>query len=175
MPRRSRTEKTVAPTSQLALNFDVFAVETPMGAVAVKGENILDAGIRQSLVGALDAAFAKGISRERVAERMTEILCRSVSKASIDLWVAPSQADRRIPTDAFLALIEACGEYGPLDWIATRFDRKVLTSNEALCAELGAMTVIDRHIKAKQRAIEGKMDEQLFGQLLGRIKKNGGV
>ncbi|ENG0235589.1 hypothetical protein [Burkholderia multivorans] len=157
----------------MALNFDVFAIETQTGVVAVKGENMLDAGIRQSLVTALDVAFTKGISRERVAEAMAETLGRPITKAQIDLWVAPSQADRRIPTDAFLALIGACQEFSPLDWIAAHFGRKVLTADEALCAELGAMTVIDRHIKAKQRAIEGQMDEKLLGQIIRRIKKNG--
>lgn len=160
-----------APGAQMALNFDVFAVETPDGTVAVSGENALDAAIRRALVTAMDAAVSKGLSRERIADGLTELLARPVSKAHLDQWAAPSQADRRIPVDAMLALMIVCDDYGPLEWMAHRVGRKVLTSDEALCAEFGAMAVLDRHIKAKQRAIEGQMDEKLLGQLMIRIKR----
>ncbi|PFH20816.1 hypothetical protein [Burkholderia sp. JKS000303] len=172
MTKRRQSSRTAPSSDQLALNFDVFAVETPAGVVAVKGENALDAGIRQSLVATLDAAFGKGLSRERVADGMAAILARPVSKAHLDLWVAPSQADRRIPVDAFMALMVVCHDCAPLDWMAAHFTRKVLTADEALCAEFGAMAVLDRHIRAKQKAIEGQMDEKLFGQLMTKMKRS---
>lgn len=156
---------------QLALNFDVFAVETPDGTVAVTGENVIDAAIRRTLAIVMDGAVSKGLSRERIAESMAELLARAVSKAQLDQWAAPSQADRRVPVDAFLALMIVCDDYAPLEWMAHYVGRKVLTSDEALCAEFGAMAVLDRHIKAKQRAIEGQMDEKLLGQLMHRIKR----
>lgn len=171
MTKRRPASRLDAGDNQLALNFDVFAVETPAGVVAVKGENALDAGIRQSIVDTLDAAFKRGLSRERVADGMAEILARPVNKASLDLWAAPSQADRRIPVDAFMALMVVCQDCMPLDRMAAHFARKVLTSDEALCAEFGAMAVIDRHIRAKQKAIEGQMDEKLFGTLMTKMKK----
>lgn len=155
----------------MALNFDVFAVETPEGTVAVAGENALDAAIRRALVAAMEGATCKGLSRERIADRMGELLARTVSKAHLDQWAAPSQADRRIPVDAWLALMMVCDDYGPLEWMAHQVGRKVLTADEALCAEFGAMAVLDRHIKAKQKAIEGQMDEKLLGQLMHRIKR----
>lgn len=169
MTKRRQTNG--ADASQLALNFDVFAVDTPKGVVAVKGENQLDAGIRQSIVDALDGAFKKGQSRERVADEMAAVLARPVTKAHIDLWAAPSQADRRIPVDAWMALMIVCEDFAPLEWVAAHFSRKVLTSDEALCAEFGAMAVLDRHIRAKQKSIEGQMDEKLLGQVMTRLKK----
>lgn len=174
MTKRRQLDRPDPGAKQLALNFDVFAVETPTGVVAVKGENALDAGIRQSLIGTLDAAFGKGLSRDRVADGMATILARPVNKAHLDLWVAPSQADRRIPVDAFMALMDVCQDCAPLDWMAAHFSRKVLTANEALCAEFGAMAVLDRHIRAKQKSIEGQMDEKLFGQLMTKMKKGAG-
>ncbi|MBE5527720.1 hypothetical protein A9J41_09380 [Laribacter hongkongensis] len=156
---------------QLALNFDVFAVETPAGMVAVVGENPMDAAIRQVLVTVLDDAFKRGLSRDRVAGGMAEKLARNVTKKHLDLWVAPSQEDRRIPTDALMALMMVCEDYRPIEWMAHHLGRKVLTADEALCAEFGAMAVLDRHIKAKQRSIEGRMDEKLFGHLVNKIKK----
>ncbi|MBN4743703.1 hypothetical protein HUS70_03260 [Pandoraea nosoerga] len=171
MSKRQRAARTEAAEGQLALNFDVFAIDTPSGVVAVKGENILDAAIRQALVVVLDAAFGRGLSRERVAERVAELLSRPINKSHLDLWTAPSQADRRIPVDAFMAIMIVCEDFSPLEWMAHHVGRKVLTADEALCAEFGAMAVLDRHIKAKQRAIEGQMDEKLLGQLMHRIKR----
>lgn len=169
---KQRRRSASPASNQLALNFDVFTVETPKGIVAAAGDNALDAGIRQILVQTLDAAFTKGLSRERVADGMTTILGRQITKAQIDLWVAPSQADRRIPVDALVALMETCQDCTPLEWISTRFSRKLLTADEALCAEFGAMAVLDRHFRAKQREIEGQMDEKLLEQLLRRLKKS---
>lgn len=159
------------PDSQMALNFEVFAIETPTGTVAVAGENLIDAAIRRNLVDVMEKATGLGLSRDRIADRMAEVLARPVAKAQLDQWAAPSQFDRRIPVDALLALMVVCDDYTPLDWMAHHVNRRVLTSDEALCAEFGAMAVLDRHIKAKQKAIEGKMDEKLIGQLMHRIKR----
>ncbi|MFB9160408.1 hypothetical protein [Chromobacterium violaceum] len=172
MSRRRRSERPTHDEGQLPLNFDLFAIETPSGVVAAQGENVFDAGIRQSLVVVLDAAFSRGLSRDRVADLMSEKLCRSVNKAHLDLWTAPSQAERRIPVDALMALMDACSDFSPLEWIAHHVGRKVLTADEALCAEFGAMAVLDRHIKAKQKSIEGQMDEKLLSQLMHRMKRS---
>ncbi|VVE59870.1 hypothetical protein PCA31118_00043 [Pandoraea captiosa] len=169
--KRQRAETSSVDVRQLALNFEVFAVETPTGIVAVQGENRFDAAIRQALVVMLETAFQQGQSRDRVADQIGELLGRPVSKANLDLWTAPSQADRRIPVDALLAIMTVCQNVGPLEWMAHLFKRRLLTEDEALCAELGAMAVLDRHIKAKQKAIEGKMDEKVLGAVMHRIKK----
>jgi len=171
MTKRRQPNGAKPDVNQLPLNFDVFVVETPAGAVAVKGENALDAGIRQALSAVLDTAFNKGLSRERVADAMTALVARPITKAHLDLWVAPSQADRRIPVDAFMALMTACQDYSPLEWMAGHFSRRVLTADEALCAEFGAMAVLDRHIRARQKTIEGQMDEKLFGHLMRKMNK----
>lgn len=170
-----RKERSDVMAGQLALNLDVFAIETPSGVVAAQGENVLDAGIRQALLRVLNSAFDRQLSRERVADRMSKILGRSISKTHLDLWTAPSQADRRIPADALMALMMVCDDVWPLEWQAHHFDRKLLTADEALCAEFGAMAVLDRHIKAKQKHIEGQMDEKLFGHLMNKIKRSGGA
>ncbi|KIP17804.1 hypothetical protein KY49_3323 [Burkholderia sp. MSHR3999] len=102
---------------------------------------------------------------------MSELLNRTISKTQLDQWAAPSQTDRRVPVDALMALMMACDDYGPLELLAHHVGRKVLTTDEALCAEFGAMAVLDRHIRAKQKAIEGQMDEKLLGQVMSRIKR----
>lgn len=159
--------------NQLSLNFDVFTIETPAdGVVAGMGENAFDAGIRQMLVIALEEAFKRGMSRDLVAEQMAVILGRKVNRAHLDLWTAPSAETRRIPVDALMALMQACNEFSPLDWMAQQYQRKVLTADEALCAEFGAMAVLDRHIKARSKMIESQMDEKLFGHLMEKMKRN---
>ncbi|WP_186018584.1 hypothetical protein [Burkholderia gladioli] len=170
--QKKRRAASGAPGAQLALNLDVFAIETPSGVVAAAGENHIDAAIRRALVDAMEKAVSKGLSRERIADGITDMLSRPVTKANLDQWAAPSQSERRVPVDAFLALMIVCDDFGPLDWMANHVDRRVLTADEALCAEFGAMAVLDRHIKAKQRAIEGKMDEKLVGSLVHRLKRN---
>ena len=167
--RKKRTESAAAIT-QLPLNFDVFTIDTPSGVVAAAGETELDAGIRQAVNSLLDRCVGKGLSRERVADRLAERLSRPITKAQLDQWVAPSQADRRIPVDVWIALMMVADDVAPLEWMAMQFDRKVLTADEAMCAEFGAMAVLDRHIRSKQRTIEGQMDEKLLGQIMNRIQ-----
>lgn len=169
---RKKQQSVVGLPGQLALNFDVFAVATPDGVVAAVGANPLDAKIRSALAALMDRAAEKGLSRDRLADHLCDELGRSVTKAQLDQWAAPSQADRRIPVDVWIALMSVCDDVAPLEGMAMHLNRRVLTVDEALCAELGAMSVLDRHIKAKSRAIEGQMDEKLLGQLLHRIKRN---
>lgn len=154
---------------QLPLNFDVFAVDLPV-VESVEGENPLDSGIRQVVNGVLERCLDSGLSRERVADRLTETLSRPVAKAQLDQWAAPSQADRRIPVDVWMALMRIAQDFSPLEWMALQFDRRVLTSDEAKLAEFGAMAVLDRHIRSKQRTIESLMDEKLLGQVMARIQ-----
>lgn len=167
-----RSQMTTVLPNQLALNFDVFAAPMSSGIVATGSSNLLDAAIRGALASLMDSAAGKGLSRERLADQLRDQLGRSVTKAHLDQWAAPSQADRRVPVDVWIALMTICDDVAPLEWMAMHLSRRVLTVDEALCAELGAMAVLDRHIKAKSRAIEGQMDEKLLGQLLHRIKRN---
>lgn len=167
--KKKRTESAAA-SAQLPLNFDVFTIDTPSGLVAAAGETELDAGIRQAVNSLLERCISNGLSRERVADRLTEHLARPVTKSQLDQWAAPSQVDRRIPVDVWIALMIVTEDVAPLEWMAMQFGRKVLTADEAMCAEFGAMAVLDRHIRAKQRTIEGQMDERLLGQIMNRIQ-----
>lgn len=166
--RKRKVDTAVLP-GQLPLNFDVFTVEMPHGIVAAAGTNKLDASIRQAFCIVLERAFTKGMSRDRLADQLTELLGRPISKAQLDQWSAPSQADRRLPVDVWITVMTITDDFSPLEWMALNAGRRVLTVDEALCAEFGAMAVLDRHIRAKQKVIEGKMDEKLLGQVMQRI------
>ncbi|WP_175992341.1 hypothetical protein [Burkholderia vietnamiensis] len=168
--KKRKVDALVLP-GQLPLNFDVFAVEAPTALLSAGGDNALDGGIRQVVNGVLERCLDKGLSRERVADRLTESLSRPVAKAQLDQWAAPSQADRRILVDVWMALMQIAQDFAPLDWMALHFERRVLTADEAVLAEFGAMAVLDRHIRSKQRTIEGLMDEKLLSQIMARIQK----
>jgi hypothetical protein len=167
--RKRKADALVLP-GQLPLNFDVFAIESQHGSSPTAGQTELDVGIRQNLNGVLERSGDKGLSRDRIADRLAELLCRPVSKAHVDQWTAPSQADRRVPVDVWMALMTITQDFAPLDWMAMHFERRVLTADEAVLAEFGAMAVLDRHIRSKQRTIEGLMDEKLLSQIMRRIQ-----
>jgi len=61
-------------------------------------------------------------------------------------------------------------DYSPLRWMAPHFDHRVLTSREAKLAELGAMAMLDRRARSKQRTIETLTDEKLHEQVMARIQ-----
>jgi hypothetical protein len=166
--KKRKVDALVLP-GQLPLNFDVFAIDLPV-VQPTDGENALDGGIRQVVNGVLERCLDKGLSRERVADRLSETLSRPVAKAQLDQWAAPSQADRRVPVDVWMALMQIAQDFTPLEWMAMQFDRRVLTSDEAMLAEFGAMAVLDRHIRSKQRSIESLMDEKLLSQVMARIQ-----
>jgi hypothetical protein len=166
---KRRSGPTVLP-GQMRLDFDVFSIEATSAVVPVAGESALDAGIRQVFGSVLERAFEKGQSRERIADELGTYLGRQVGKAQLDQWAAPSQADRRVPVDVWMALMKVADDYVPLEWMALHAKRRVLTVDEALCAEFGAMAVLERHIRAKQRSIEGRMDAKLLEQIVDRIQ-----
>ncbi|CAB3764225.1 hypothetical protein [Paraburkholderia humisilvae] len=166
-------ESTVLP-GQLRLDFDVFAIEAPKGIVAAVGESELDAGIRQAFGSLLERAFAKGQSRDRLADALTTLLGRPVGKAQLDQWAAPSQSDRRVPVDVWMALMKVADDYAPLEWMAIHARRRVLTIDEAVCAEFGAMAVLESHLRARKRSLEGRMDGKLLEQIVERIHSRNG-
>lgn len=166
------SKRNKAASGQLDLGLDVFTVALPGGdPTGVVGESAIDAGLRKAIACTLDQAFKSGLSRERVADLMSAALGRPLTKAMLDQWAAPSQTEKRIPADALIALMAATENLTVLEWMAYRFDRRLLTDDEALCAEYGAMAVLDRHIAAKQRNIRGRMDEKLLDQVMLRMQK----
>lgn len=171
---RKKSGAPVVLPGQMPLDFDVFSIESPVTVCAETGETSLDAGIRQVFASVLERAFDKGQSRERIADALTVSLGRPVGKAQLDQWAAPSQADRRVPVDVWIALMKVVDDYTPLEWMAAGANRRVLTIDEALCAEFGAMAVLERHIRAKQRSIEGRMDAKLLEQIVERIHTKAG-
>jgi len=67
-------------------------------------------------------------------------------------------------------LMQIAQDYSPLRWMALDFDHRVLTSREAMLAEFGAMAMLDRRARSRQRTIESLTDEKLHEQVMARIQ-----
>lgn len=170
MSKNSKKKGRISP-NQMALQLEVFAIETPGGTLAAAGDCEIDAGLRKMIATTLDNAYKNRLTRERVADMMSEQLGRQITKVQLDQWAAPSQTDKRMPADALLAMIETCNDFSAIEWVAHRNGRRVLTEDEALCAEFGAMALVAQQARAQQKRIEGQMDEALVSNILQRVKQ----
>lgn len=160
--------KSVLP-GQMALDFDVFSLNGLPEPVQTHPSTALDQTIRLALGDLLDRAFDKGQSRDRLANSLTDYLARPVSKAHLDQWAAPSQADRRITLDAWIALMDITSDYTPLELLAIHSQRRVLTVDEAICAQFGALNALEIHIGQQKRDIESRLDQAVMAKIVGRL------
>lgn len=150
---------------QLQLQFFLNPVPE-VDVQALRSVSHCDAVVRGGLAQVLE-----GRDREALAAELTERLARSITKATLDQWCAPSQADRRPHVDAWLAIMQITGDVSPLELAAASLGRRVLTIDEALLAEYGAQALMSMQAKARQKQIEGQMDETLFKSIMGRVKR----
>lgn len=163
MRRKSKANQVAA--GQIPLQFFLGPAQVPDEASGrcVSG---CDAVVRSGLAQVLE-----GRDREALAVELTERLARSISKATLDQWCAPSQSDRRPHVDAWLAIMQITGDVSPLELAAASLGRRVLTLDEALLAEYGAQALMAQQARARQKQIEGRMDDALLASLMGRIKR----
>ena len=56
-----------------------------------------------------------GLSREEVADRMSELTRQDITVAQIDAWLAESKRERHIPAEWLPAFCVACGDHGPIE------------------------------------------------------------
>ncbi|AXV78917.1 MULTISPECIES: hypothetical protein [Ralstonia solanacearum species complex] len=121
--------------------------------------------IREALVDTLAGASMAGMDRHDVAAQISRLSSHDMSKNMLDQYCAPS-SDKRFPADAIPALIVATGNYKMLEAIATACGCKVYRGEEAHLAELGALTMQDKLIKARLADAYRSMPESLLQRLL---------
>lgn len=133
------------------LTKDLFSWEPPKVAVGysseVAGRGPLDNRIARLIGQALRDARDDGLTRAKVASRMTEFLRRPISEAMLNKWSSEASEDHRIPLDAFVALIHATGALDLLGFLPGEFG---LTVIETEYAELIEDRLIDDHIAEMQ-------------------------
>jgi hypothetical protein len=95
-----------------------------------------DFELRDALSKAIESS---ALSRVQIAARMADLSASKVSEAMIDSWTAPSRGKWNFPVRLALAFDVVTDSTCVLELLARREGRKVLTTEEALDAELGAL------------------------------------
>lgn len=130
------------------LTRDLFSWEPPKVAVGygpeVTGRGPLDNRIARLIGQALRDARDDGLTRARVASRMTEYLRRPISEAMLNKWSSEGSEDHRIPLDAFIALVDATGARSLLGFAPGEFGMTVIDQEYA---EMIEDQLLDEHIK----------------------------
>lgn len=134
------------------LTKDLFSWEPPKVAIGysadVIGRGRLDAKIARLVSHALrDAREERGLSRDSVAQQISDFLGRKVSADMLYKWTSESSEDHRIPLDAFIALVHATGAKDLLGFVPGEFG---LTVIENEYAELIEERLLDDHIEEMQ-------------------------
>lgn len=134
------------------LTKDLFSWEPPKVAVGysadVIGRGRLDNKISRLIGHALrDAREDHGLSRETVAQKMSDYLGREVSSSILYKWTSESSEGHRIPLDAFIALVHATGAKDLLGFVPGEFG---LTVIESEYAELIEDRLLEEHIEEMQ-------------------------
>lgn len=155
------------PKRQLA--FDQY-FELPSRAPRAAGSFEIDGRLRRAVS---EAIRDSGLSRAEVAATMTDLVYGDgegeISKAQIDSWCAPSRGDWNLPVKYLPALIQATGAIWLLDELAALVGCKVLVGEQALLAELGAILLHERRLRARRDEIERAVPSELLQQLLRRL------
>ena len=140
---------------------DLLAWEPPKVAVGyaddVTGRGALDHKISRLVSRALRDARDEGKgSRADIARRMTSYLDRPVSEAMLNKWAAEASDEHRIPLDAFIALIEACGANGLLGFVPAMFGFAVVPERYADLIEIHLLDEHEQEIAARKAALSAR-------------------
>lgn len=156
-----------APT-QLSLSF--FDVAPPP-----RGESgALDVAqaVRETLTATLHDAARHGHDRFDVATQVSRLSGRDMTKNMLDRYTSES-GDWRFPLEALPALAKATGDLRMLELVAERCGCRLLRGEEAMLAEIGALTLQERAAHARldhiRRAVPDGVMERLVAEVLARI------
>lgn len=122
----------------------------------------LDLGVE--LMGALCAALrearGRGLSRERVVERMNLCLAPvAITLRQLNTWTAPSADGKRLPAEFLPAFCWAVGSVEPLRVLAAPISHDLVDRRDQLAVELGRAEVE----AARLRRQAGELKRQLGG------------
>ncbi len=134
-------------------------------------------GLRQLLKQVLEDCGRRAdtpLNRAQVAEGMTALLGREISKAHLDEWTAMSKVQRRIHADALKALCEVTGDWRCLHYFVESCGFKALEPDMAVCAEYGAATAVIENLQRGQKRLKGDLENPVvIGRLMKRLTGGG--
>lgn len=124
---------------------------------------------RQVLKSTLETAAKRDVrpmDRIEVAAQMSRVLGREITKTNIDNWTAMSTLQRRIHVDAMKALCEVTGDWTALKLLVESCGFRLLTPDEAVCAEYGAKMMLKKMIDSDIKDTLSGVDEATMRRLL---------
>ncbi len=124
---------------------------------------------RQALKSTLETAAKRDVrpmDRIEVAAQMSRALGREITKTNIDNWTAMSTLQRRIHVDAMKALCEVTGDWTALKLLVESCGFRLLTPDEAVCAEYGAKMMLKKMIDSDIKDTLAGVDEASLRRLL---------
>lgn len=129
---------------------DLFAEHTERpGALGCQVE------ISARMAVALEHARERGLTRERIAERMSYLLGEKISKETLDGYIAPSHRDRELPFRRAMAFDAALGEDVLMGLFAEKLGgRHVVSANDAALLEWARLHYEERQLVARKKALE---------------------
>lgn len=129
---------------------DLFATETERpGALGCQVE------IAACMAVAMERARERGLTRERIAERMGYLLGEKISLATLNGYVAPSHQDREISFKRAMAFDAALGEDVLLGLFALKAGRRQIVSKDDIdLLEWARLHQEERQLAARKRALE---------------------
>lgn len=165
------TRKPVVNPGQFEMSF--FTVpETPR---CVAGGLDISLPVRDALTETLSAALLQGMDRHEVGAQISRLSGRDMSKNMLDRYCAPSADEWRFPLEALPALTLASGDYRLLELIAEKCGCRIARGEEALLAEIGALTLQEKSVKSRLGVLQKNLPEGMMQRLAEKnTKRNGG-
>lgn len=140
---------------------DLLAWE-PTPVVAAYADDVAGRGPLENKIARLvsralrDAKDDHGLSRDAVANTMSAYLHREVSTAQLNHWSSEANDDRRIPLDAFAALIHATGANELLGFLPALFGFVAVPARYADLIEIHEIEEHEKAISARKTALQSK-------------------
>lgn len=127
--------------------------------------------VRENLTNLLGAALVQGCDRHEVAARISRLSNHEISKHMLDRYTAPSADGWRFPLEALPALTLATGDYRLLELVAEACGCKVYRGEEAMLAEIGALTMQERNVRARLVDLRKNVPDAVMDRLVSEVLK----
>ena len=127
--------------------------QPPQVAVTLPPEVTTGGDLASQIARAVSRSLkASGMSREQIAEAMTEYLGEEVSKNMLDAYASEARESHRITLERFVALINVTGQHGLLGFVAEQFDLVVVPERYSDLIELHFIEEQERALAARKSA-----------------------
>lgn len=173
MPRSKK------PTDKNQMILDLFediADRLSLQGGSQDGLSDFEYRFRQTLKAVVDGVSKRPtdpMDRIEIAARMSRALGREITKSHIDQWAAMSTVQRRIHADALKAFCEITGDYTALKLLVESCGFRMLTPDEAKCAEYGAQMMMKRFLDSDIKDTLSGVDDTAMRRMLTKRLSGG--